>query len=91
MLLAAWRNIKMDKENIGYGLPIPLDLLQSRYVMFDSKLAVAENDDVSAAGSHSVPCNYTFCKSKPELRLKIVGLMEAAHGAWGASINNVFG
>ena len=28
MLLAAWRNIKMNKENIGYGLPmgIPFDL-----------------------------------------------------------------
>ena len=76
--------MKEHKDGLRKYLLRSADGLQ--YVMLYSKLAtlaVAENDDLSGASSHTVPCNYTFCKSKRELklRLKIVGLMEAVHGA----------
>ena len=54
----------MDKENISFGL---------RWVFAKAggvsswQLAVAETDDLSLS-SHMALCNYTFCKSKRELK-----------------------
>ena len=57
----------MDKENISFGLRRVFVKAEVICGVSSWQLAVAENDDLSAS-SHMALCNYTFCKSKRELK-----------------------